>query len=278
MQVPGPIHVQARFPELHGELLRLLESLHPEDWNRPTACKGWAVRDLTAHLLDGMLRRIAAGRDGSAPPPPPQPIAGYRDLVTFLNNLNAEWVAAARRLSPRQLLDLLTYAGIEACEYFAALDPDAPALYPVSWAGDLESPNWFDLAREFTEWWHHQQQIREAVGAATLARPPFLKPVLDTFIHAVPRAYQDVEAPPGTCVTLRLEGPSGGGWTLLRDGVWQLRDGVAEPAAASISISEDAAWRLFTKGLSAEAAAAQSRVSGDRELAAHFFRTLAVMA
>ncbi len=277
MHAPGPIHVQSLLPELHGELLRLLESLDPGDWDRPTACKGWAVRDVAAHLLDGMLRRIAAGRDGHAPPPP-HPIAGYRDLVAHLNHLNAEWVSAARRLSPRLLLDLLTYAGIEACEYFASLDPDAPALYPVAWAGDLESTAWFDLAREFTEWWHHQQQIREAVGAATLARPPFLKPVLDTFVRAVPRAYQDVEAPPGTSVALRLEGPSGGGWTLLRDGVWKLRDGAAESAAASIALSEDAAWRLFTKGLSAESAAAQSRVSGDRELAAHFFRTLAVMA
>ena len=31
-------------------------------------------------------------------------------------------------------------------------------------AGEAVSANWFDVAREFTERWHHQQQIRLAIG------------------------------------------------------------------------------------------------------------------
>lgn len=34
----------------------------------------------------------------------------------------------------------------------------------VSWASDGPVPLWFDMARELTERWVHQMQIREAVG------------------------------------------------------------------------------------------------------------------
>jgi hypothetical protein len=34
----------------------------------------------------------------------------------------------------------------------------------VAWAGEAESKNWFHVARDYSEKWHHQQQIREAVS------------------------------------------------------------------------------------------------------------------
>ena len=47
-------------------------------------------------------------------------------------------------------------ASKESAEYHQALDPFGAAMFPVSWAGEEESTNWFDTAREFTERWHHQ--------------------------------------------------------------------------------------------------------------------------
>jgi hypothetical protein len=44
------------------------------------------------------------------------------------------------------------------------LDPFAEAIFSVGWAGEEKSLNWFHIAREYTEKWHHQQQIRLAVG------------------------------------------------------------------------------------------------------------------
>jgi hypothetical protein len=57
---------------------------------------------LTAHLLDTQLRKLSFGRDGYAPLPPPR-IASNRDLVSFINRLNAEGVTVYRRLSPAAL-------------------------------------------------------------------------------------------------------------------------------------------------------------------------------
>ncbi|HEX3202686.1 MAG TPA: hypothetical protein VHW42_12245 [Actinomycetes bacterium] len=33
---------------------------------------------------------------------------------------------------------------------------------PVSWVGPDPAPNWLDVAREYSERWTHQQQIRDA--------------------------------------------------------------------------------------------------------------------
>ena len=107
------------------------------------------MRDVVAHLLDTDLRRISWQRDGWALPTE-TPVTGWDDLVKLLNGLNAGWVQAARRLSPRVLLELLTYSGRELAAVVATLDPDAPAPFSVLWAGQAESTNWFDLGREYT--------------------------------------------------------------------------------------------------------------------------------
>ena len=53
-----------------------------------------------------------------------------------------------------------------ACEQSArfreSLGPFAPAVFNISWAGEKQSLNWFHTARELSERWHHQQQIRLA--------------------------------------------------------------------------------------------------------------------
>src|SRR5262245_828931 len=89
------------FRPVSSSLVALLRRLGPGEWQRPTVAGAWLVRDVVAHLLDTTLRRLSFQRDGLTPPPPGQPIASERDFVAFINGLNATWVAAAQRLSPR---------------------------------------------------------------------------------------------------------------------------------------------------------------------------------
>src|SRR5262245_39689709 len=95
-----PILVADLFPPLYTELIALLRGLGADDWNRPTLCSRWSVHDIAAHLLDDDLRRLSFHRDGHRPPVGPQG-PGDAALAEFINRLNAEWVTAARRLSPR---------------------------------------------------------------------------------------------------------------------------------------------------------------------------------
>ena len=66
------------------------------------------------------------------------------------------------------MIDLLAVTGPQDAAYQGSLDPHAPALFNVAWAGEQTSPNWFDIGQEYTERWHQQEQIREAVGAPGL--------------------------------------------------------------------------------------------------------------
>jgi uncharacterized protein (TIGR03083 family) len=274
-----PLLIADLFAGLGTELIALLRSLREEQWRLPTVCAGWSVQDVAAHLLDTACWRLSMGRDGHKPPPPPgQRIDEYDGLVAFLNGLNAEWVSAMRRLSPRLLTDFLAFVEPPFAAHFLTLDPRAPGI-PVSWAGETESQSWFDIARELTERWHHQQQIRLAVGAPPLDDPRFSEPVLETFLRALPFRYRDVEAAEGACLVVRIEGRLPYVYTLRReaDG-WALFKGEAADPAARIVLAEEPAWLLLTKGLKGEAARARASVEGDDRLASPFFGIVAVMA
>jgi uncharacterized protein (TIGR03083 family) len=272
-----PVLVLDRFAPLHAQLIALLRGLAPGDWMRPTACALWSVRDIAAHLLDDDLRRLSFHRDGQ--PPPGGGPANPAELVAFVNRMNAEWVAVARRMSPGVIVDLLEVTGPLVVDLFQATDPFAPGHWAVSWAGEDASPHWFDVGRDYTERWLHQQQIRDAVGAPPLTDRVWLRPVLDLFVRALPLAYRHTPADDGVTVGVTIEGKAGGEWTLRREGDrWRLYAGSAPGAAASVTMSDDTAWRLFSKGLKGEARAARVAVGGDQALGAVAIGSLAVLA
>ena len=258
------------FRPLNDELIALLRGLSPDEWNAPTVCPGWSVKDVAAHLLDSALRRLSAHRDGFAQPP-----AGIEGgLAQFINIMNRDWVSAARRLSPRILIDMLEKHGNEMADFFATLDPRAGALWAVSWAGEEKSENWFDIARELTERWHHQQQIRDATKRPPLYETRFFAPVIQTFVRALPYTYRSVEAPPGTAVRFSVH--EVGGWTIVRDSSRWLF-GESNQPLATVTMSGDTAWRLFTKGLSREAARPRVEITGDRRYGEPVLSTLAII-
>ena len=279
MKPVEPIFVTDVYSPLHTELIALLKSLAPEDWYKPTAAGNWTVKDIAAHLLDSDIRRLSYQRDQLPPVPPETPIASYRDLVDFLNDLNAVWVKAAQRISPQMLVQLHELTGAQVCGLFASLDPFAPALFSVAWAGEAASVNWFDIAREYTEKWHHQQQIREAVGAPDLTNRQWLYPVLDTFLRGLPHTYRNINAEEGARISFLITGEAGGAWTLQREpAAWVLYEGRADAVVCQIRLAQDAAWRLLTKGLAREQAEMRVRITGQVEFGQPLLGMLAVMA
>lgn len=272
-----PVLVLDRFAPLHAELIGLLRGLAPDDWGRPTACALWSVRDIAAHLLDDDLRRLSFHRDGQAPPAA-GPMGGA-ELVALVNQMNAEWVAVARRMSPRVIVDLLEVTGPWVVDLFRATDPFAPGHWAVTWAGEETSPHWFDVGRDYTERWLHQQQIRDAVGAAPLTGRAWLHPVLDLFVRALPVAYRHTRAASGATVAVIIEGEAGGAWTLRsEDGRWALYGGAPPRPTATATMTDDTAWRLFSKGLKGETARGRVAIGGDQALGAVALGALAVLA
>ncbi len=274
----GPLYVSHLFAPLGARLIELLRELTDEEWQRPTLCSLWSVKDIAAHLLDGNLRRLSSTRDGYSGPAP-GPIGSYASLVAYLNQLNAEWVSAARRLSPRVLADLLEGAVRDVSELFASLDPHAPATFPVAWAGEERSENWFDIARDYTEQWLHQAQIRLAVARPDIMEPELYHPVLDTFMRALPHTYRTVDAEEETLLSVVVTGDAGDCWFLRRDADgWRLYDQADGNLVAEAIIPQEIAWRLFTRGIGREEARSRIMVGGDKALGWEILNTLAVMA
>jgi len=190
MTPPSEIRVVHLFAPLLEALLALLAELSDDDWRRPTACAGWSVKDVAVHMLAGDLGNLSRQRDGWPSGIEPR---SAEDLARQINAHNERWVEAARFVSPRMVRALLEVTGPQVCAYFASLDPSATGEV-VSWAGPDPAPVWLDLAREYTERWHHQQHIRDAVARPGLREPRFFAPVLAAFVHALPVAYRDCGA------------------------------------------------------------------------------------
>jgi hypothetical protein len=158
------------------------------------------------------------------------------------------------------------------------------APYGVSWAGEEKSTNWFDTAREYTERWHHQQQIRLAVGHPGVAEPGILTrelyhPVLDCFMRALPFTYHNVSAPEGTAIRITVSGECGGSWNLLRgDTAWALTGREQDPSKAEITIPQEIAWRIFSKGIDRASAQSQVKITGEASLALHVLSMVSIVS
>ncbi len=266
---PSIVDTRAFFRPVSSALVDLLRRLAPADFDRGTIAGAWTVRDVLAHLVDLTLRRVSFQRDGLVPLPPPFPIQSERDFVRFINGLNHEWVVATRRLSPHVLTELFELASRDLAAFFEARPLDAPALFGVSWAGEETSAGWFDTGREFTELWHHQMQIRLAVGAEPLADTRYLNAVLDISMRALPHVYRGVAAEDGATVAIVIDGPAGGRWALTRESErWTLRVGTPDRSDARARLSDDAAWRLLYNALPVARASTAVAVDGRAELIA----------
>ena len=275
MEEPQPIIVVDLFPEILDQLLELVSGLSAEDWDKPTACSLWSVKDVALHLLGDDVGILSRKRDGYSLS---GDIKGWADLVTLINKWNAMWVDATRRISPRLLCDLLTFTGTQVCEYFRSLDPTLVGD-SVSWAGPDPAPIWLDLAREYTERWLHQQHIRDAVGSPGLKQPRFFAPVLDAFVRALPHTYRETGAADGTLVALTISGESGGQWSLLRENeFWNLYLGIPHKPDVEVVMDEDVAWRIFTTGLSREDARARVTVIGNQSLGLKALDVVSIIA
>lgn len=268
MVLGPPINVVDLFPGERAGLLDVLATLSNAEWDAPTVCPGWSVHDVALHLLGddiGILSRRRDGytqRDATAG----ADLSQWDQLVAFINVQNDLWVRATRRISPRLLIEFLRMTGDGICAHFAAINQDALGG-PVNWAGPALAPVWLDTAREYTERWVHQQHIRDAVGHPGLKERRWLAPVLETFARALPYTLRVVDAPDDTSLRLIVTGEAGGEWFAVRaNQTWMLATDTSASVNASVTMDQEIAWRLWTKGLSKEEAMGRLRLEGDATL------------
>ncbi len=276
MNTPGPILIADRIPALDQKLVELLENLSPEDWKKQTIVPKWKVEDVVLHLLDGNIRILSIQRDGYFGDPPGS-INSYDDLLAYLNQLNADWIRAAKKMSPKLVIELLKQTNKEIADYLTTIDLFAPALFSVAWAGEETSANWFHWAREYTEKWHHQQQIRLALGKEKeLYKREWYHPHLETSMRALPHHYRNFPGKKDEVLSFEITGEAGGIWHLYHDGNKWIQAENLPITENLITIEGEIAWRLFTKGIKKEETII--KIQGNKLAGEYFLSMLAVMA
>ncbi len=272
------IPVQHLFRALDQKLIQLLQSLQPTDWQRPTIAGKWTVKDVVAHLLDGNIRALSIQRDryfGEKAPQKPD----YQALVSWLNALNADWVKAMQRVSPNVLVLLHEWTGPLTCDYFESLDPAKQAVFPIDWAGESESLNWMHLAREYTEKWHHQQQIRDALAKQGIMGDEFFSPFIATYMKGMPNQLKSHNAKPGTIIQITITGQVSYDFYFMKTAShWEEIDDPMSHYNTLISIPRDIAWKLFSKNIRPGSVRARISISGDIPLGEKAIEMVSVMA
>lgn len=269
-------NVAGLLPDLNNLLMELLHSLAPADWDKKTVARHWTVKDVAAHLLDGNIRVLSMLQDeyygesfNSA----------NESLLDFLNRINADWVKAMKRVSPSMLILLHQATADMYCSYYAGIDPNGISPFAVNWAGEEESTNQLHIAREYTEKWLHQQQIRDAVGNDGIMNRTYFYPFIDVFMLALPYTYRDVKAEEGTIVKITIPGNIGGFWNLIRiENKWRLNKTNTSIPASELIIDPAIAWKLFSKSIRPEDVMGQVQISGNRHLAEVALSMVSVMA
>jgi len=232
-------------------ILTVAHSLGDDEWNAPSGCAGWAVRDVMGHMactLHGVidpafLPNMAEGTEASMEP-----------------------AVAERRSWPieKVLEEYGTYSEQAAALFAGVQDPPlADTLLPM---GDLGTHPMSILPATFLfdAYCHLRHDILVPRGSIDRPEPPRdeqrLRPTVDWMLAGLPWMCADglrpvVDRP----IVLVLDGPGGGSWTIApggEEGRVALTDGAATDAAVTVrSVDHDfvlwgtqrASWRDSVK-------------------------------
>lgn len=184
-----------------------------------------------------------------------------------------------KRVSPEMLILLHETTGHIYCDYYRSLNPFDRAGLAVDWAGESESKNWMHIAREYSEKWLHQQQIRDALHRPGLMTREFFYPFIDIFMLALPHTYRAIHADNGAIVKVTVTTELGGSWFLEKiDQGWKLKKNISATPTAEIILDPDISWKLFSKSISPEQAIDSVTMRGDRILGKTVLSMVSVIA
>ena len=236
--------------------------LTEEQWNVPTDCPGWSVKDNVAHMLG--TENMLAGVD------PPEVEIGAPDHVrNDIGKFNEQWVAAYRVKSGAETLAAfreITRARLDALR----------ALTPEQWDEEGFTPEGRGPYRSFMairvfDCWYHDQDIREALGT-----PGCLDgPEADLSLNRIPPkglpyvVGKKAGAPPGTVVVFEVEGMDPAAIAVPPEGRASLLNEVPADVTARIALDRRTFARLAGGRWTGDHArkAGDVRVEGDTELA-----------
>jgi uncharacterized protein (TIGR03083 family) len=194
----------------YERFMQVLESLGPEDWSKPTACPGWDVRAMAAHLL-GMAEMAASLREQSR-----QTRAARRRGGLFIDALTAVQVDKHAAMTPAEIVSAYARVGRKA----ARARRRTPGFVrrrrmPEPQLVGGEKEDWtigylIDIVLTRDPWLHRIDIVR-ATGAPHVLTSDHDGVIVDDVVREWAQRH-------GRPFGLRLRGPAGGSWSAGTDG------------------------------------------------------------
>ena len=250
----------------------LLASRPEEDFDRPTPCPGWSVRDILSHLT-GFEEFL----NGASVPAFDGPFPDY--VKNDVGRFNEAFVQAARSVPGDELLARFEAVTAQSLDRLRALsDADWDR---VGWSPEGERPYHRFQETRILDGWIHLQDLRDALLEPDDDHGIGEEIVVNRFEAALPYVVgRRMGASEGFTLQLNLVGRLG------RTALVRVRDGRGEAVASltevpDLEVTTPVAlfWRRAAGRISAEAwlAASATDVRGDPDTARALAEALCVM-
>ena len=182
---------QARVQILMQEIADFKErlaALPPDAWNQPSACQGWTVADVAAHLAgQDFALRVTRGLQGDSSPPLGAPPVDQHDEDAFAQAI-FQRAFATKAQAGDQLLATLLQRLDESAAVFAAVSPeqwDALCYWPPG-----PEPARVMLDMRISELCMHAWDICSRFDPDYRLSSAALSVLMDTVPRAVRRAFR----------------------------------------------------------------------------------------
>jgi uncharacterized protein (TIGR03083 family) len=188
-------------------ILGIAHSLSEHEWELPSDCAGWTVRDVVAHM-GGSLHGVLD--------PSYMPQGGSLDDPEALMELG---VAQRRAWTLDEIIEEYALATGQALDVFASFQepPLADTMIPMGKLG-THPMSMVPATFLFDHYCHLRVDLLAPIGPIDRTEPPRdeqrLRPTVEWMLAGLPAMCEDdlgfVDRP----VVLRLDGPGGGTWTI----------------------------------------------------------------
>ena len=244
--------------EAFGRLLKLLASLHADDWSKPTACTAWNVHDMVAHQAGGYLSGVSLGEMLRQYARIPKKGQLPEDAINELQ------VGERKSKTPAELIAELKQVGVIAAHNWAY------GFNAIKWIGmphpigglmSIRHLMWVIHSRDT---WMHRLDISRATNRPFEQTREHDGRIVELVVLDTAKKLN--KKLNGQAITLSLTGIAGGTWKI----------GQGNPAAEMEMDALD--FNIFVSGrFSYEEGMKHARITGDKSLIESAFKDLLVL-
>ncbi|MCM3808142.1 maleylpyruvate isomerase family mycothiol-dependent enzyme [Streptomyces sp. DR7-3] len=243
-------------------ITELVNPLAESEWNRPTECPGWSVRDVVSHVIGLECEMLGD----------PRPIHSLpRDLYHVTNELSRYMevqVDVRRCHTAPEMTSELEYTIIRRGRQLRNEKRSPETM--VRWPGGTEVTLGEALTRRAFDAWVHEQDLRRALNKPGNLDSPGASITRDLLLSALPKVVaKDAGAAPQSAVVFDVHGPMEFMRTVRvgADGRGTIDGSVSLGPTVTVTLDWETYVRLACGRVRPEAVSGRLKIEGDQQLA-----------